>query len=173
MRGFLLCVASYILNIYMETLPLSKTNIDIVQEVAGKVLEKLPMSFAASDLGSGRRVFFPIPVNSPAVDVVDFIYVYVESKLLDDPQDPEIGFTEDDIINTSGVYIWKKVNNHAERDIFPVDFLLTNIIKDLSVQNRIIFRLNEMRMIAQIDDEFLELANMERSAKSATKKSIN
>jgi hypothetical protein len=42
----------------------------------------------------GRKIFFSIPLKMKAAELSDFVWVYAESKLSDEPQDAAIGFTD-------------------------------------------------------------------------------
>ena len=86
--------------------------------------------------------------------------MYAESKLPDKPLDPAIGFTEDDVVETTGIYFYKKVRRRFSGEMLPLDALLSQI-SDLSVRNRIIYRVNEMRASIRLNDEFIDLVNRE------------
>jgi hypothetical protein len=44
---------------------------------------------------------------------------------------------------------------------YRLDTFLEEIITDLSLRNRFIYRINEMRQMVHLDETFLELANKE------------
>ncbi len=157
----------------MEPLRLPKRTRNTIEEIAGIALEHLPMSFSPSDLGAGRKVFFPIPLKKNPLAQTDFLYVYAESKLPDTPKDKEIGFTEEDIINATGFYVFKKVHNRITGQVFPIDTLLKEVINDLSIRNRIIYRINEMKAMIRLDEDFIDMANMERAVGNYPHKRIH
>lgn len=151
----------------MQTLPLNKRTKTTLCKMAGTALEFLPMTGAPSDCGPGRKIFFPIPLKKNPGCSEDFLYVFAESKLPYEPAEPEIGFTEDDIINTTGIYLFSKARPHAVGAVWSVDVLFAEVFTDLALQNRVIYKLNEMKKIVKLDDEFLEAANIDRSQYSA------
>lgn len=156
----------------MESLRLPKRTRTTIEKIAGIALEHLPMTFSPTDLGTGRKVFFPIPIKNRPTASSDFIYIYAESKLPYDPEDTEVGFTDTDVIDSTGVYVFKKIKSSTTDrvygQVFPLDVLLRDIISQLSLRNRIIYRINEMKTMIHLDEEFLELANMERAARRST-----
>ncbi len=145
----------------MDPIKLTKRFVSNIVEAAGIALEHIPMIFSVSERAPGRKVFFPIPMKKDPKHPTDFVYFYAESKLLNAPQDLNSGFTELDIIDESGVYLFKKDGNFISGCTYPLDVFLTTVIDDLSLRNRIIYRINKMRGMVHLDDEFLEVANQE------------
>lgn len=131
------------------------------------------MTISASDLGTGRKVFFPIPLKQKPIEMSDFLYVYAESKLVGDPQELEVGYTEADVITAAGVYVFKKVRDRTVGQVYALDVLFREVITDLSLRNRIIYRVNEMKNMIRLDEEFLELANMERASRAGMVKRLH
>jgi hypothetical protein len=74
--------------------------------------------------------------------------------------DAAIGFTENDVIDAAGIYVFKKVRDRLYGETLPLDALLSQIT-DLSVRNRIICKVDEMAASIRLDDEFIERANAE------------
>jgi hypothetical protein len=95
-----------------------------------------------------------------AAELSDFVWVYAESKLSNEPQDAASGFTEEDVIEAAGICVFKKVRNRFYGETFALDALLSEVT-DLSLRNRIICRVDEMKASIRLDDEFIERANME------------
>lgn len=157
----------------METLRLPKRVRSTIEEIASIALEHLPMTFSQSDFGPGRKVFFPIPLKKRPLAMIDYLYVYVESKLPDDPKNKDLGFTEEDIVDDAGIYIFKRNGRMVEGRVFPLETLLVDIITDLSLRSRIIYRVNEMKTMIHLDEEFIELANAERSANARPPKRLH
>src|SRR4051812_36497342 len=91
----------------MDAIRITKRTASTIQEVAGVALEHIPMTFSNSDLSPGRKVFFPIPMKKNPKNMTDFLYVYAESKLSGPPKNAKIGFTEDDVEDQVGVYLFK------------------------------------------------------------------
>jgi hypothetical protein len=116
------------------------------------------MTFLESELGIGQTVCFAIPLTLSARDLSGFLWVYAESRLPDKPMDPSIGFTEDDVEETAGIYFYKKVGQRFSGEMLPLEALLSQI-PDLSVRNRIICRVEAMKASIRLDDEFIELVN--------------
>ena len=145
----------------MEPIKLTKRTVSTIEEVAGIALEHIPMTFSASDLTPGRKVFFPIPMKKRPKDMTDFLYVYAESKLPGLPVDKIAGFTETDIKDESGIYLFKKDGKFVGGCTYSLEIFLEEIITDPSLRNRIIYRVNEMRRMVHLDDTFLDLANNE------------
>ena len=148
----------------MESIKLTKRNVSTIAKVAGIALEHIPMTFSSSDLTPGRKVFFPIPMKQRPKDMTDFLYVYAESKLSGLPNDTISGFTEKDVTDESGVYLFKKDGNFIGGCTYSLSEFLEEIITDPSLRNRIIYRINEMRRMVHLDDTFLDLANTEWAA---------
>ena len=138
----------------------SRKTLEMMVEVA---LEQFPTTCSGSDLGVGRKIFFSIPLKMKAAELSDFVWVYAESKLSDEPQDAAIGFTEDDVIEAAGICVFKKVRERFIGESFALDTLLS-AITDLSLRNRIIYRVAEMKASIRLDDEFIERANMEQDS---------
>ena len=153
----------------METLHLPKRTRSTLVKMADTALEYLPMSGAPSDGGPGRKVFFPIPLKHNPHTMEDFLYVFAESKLPDEPADKKVGFTEDDIINTTGIYLF----HDSSGSVFAMETLFREVITDLSLQNRMTYRLNEMKRMVHLDETFLEAANIERSKNPQEKTRLN
>jgi hypothetical protein len=145
----------------MQTIKLTKKSRSTVAHVADAALEQLPMTFSTTDLTPGRKVFFPIPLKARPRDMWDFLYIYVESKLSRAPQNPEFGFTQDDIVEESGIYVFKKVKDRIVGVASPISDLFGEVITDLSLQNRIIYRVHEMKQMVRLDDDFLDAANLQ------------
>lgn len=147
----------------MQTLPLTKRTKTTLVKMAGTALEFFPMTGAPSDCGPGRKIFFPIPLKNNPTCSEDFLYVFAESRLPYNPAEPDLGFTEDDIVNSTGIYLFGKTRPHAVGKVWPVDALFGEVFTDLALQNRVIFKINEMKKIVRLDDEFLDAANADRS----------
>ena len=135
-------------------------------KMAGTALEYLPMTGAPSDGGPGRKIFFPIPLKNNPNCMEDFLYVFAESKLPFEPKEREVGFMESDIIDSTGFYLFDKKGEHAMGKVFPVETLFTEVFTELSLQNRMTFKLNEMKKIVHLDDDFLEAANADQATRS-------
>lgn len=148
----------------MEQIKLTKRSRSTVAAIAAAALENLPMTFSTTDLTPGRKVFFPIPLKNRPRDMWDFLYIYAESKLSRAPINPEFGFSKDDIVDESGIYVFKKVKNRIVGVALPVSDLFADTITDLSLQNRIIFRINEMKEMVRLDEDFLDAANTQWAA---------
>lgn len=140
---------------------ITKRTANTIEEVAGIALEHIPMTFSNSDLSPGRKVFFPIPMKKNPKNMADFLYVYAESKLLGPPTDAVTGFTDKDVEDQVGVYLFKLDGKTIQGQTYSMDVFLSQVIKDLSLRNRIIYRVNEMRNMVHLDDTFLEIANSE------------
>ena len=125
------------------------------------------MTFLESELGIGQTVCFAIPLTVNARDLSGFLWVYAESRLPDKPMDPSIGFTEDDVEETAGIYFYKKVGQRFSGEMLPLEALLSQIT-DLSLRNRIICRVEAMKASIRLDDEFIELVNAAGSGPAAS-----
>jgi hypothetical protein len=147
----------------MENLQITKRAKTCMLKIAGQALEFLPMSGAPADSGTGRKISFPIPLKQEPKCAEDFLYVFAESKLPYIPKEIEIGYTEDDIEDAVGIYIFRKSGDRSYGKVYPLDELFREVFTDLSLQNRVIFKLNEMKKIAHIDNDFLEAANNDRA----------
>lgn len=158
----------------METIKITKKSATTIVEIAALALEHIPMTFSNSDSAPGRKVFFPIPMKKDPKNTMDFVYVYAESKLVGAPRDQISGFTEEDIVDQTGVYMFRKNKDSKiiQGETFPLDVFLTDVIKDLSLQNRIIYRVSEMRNIVHLDEQFLDIANHEWRANKANAQSF-
>src|SRR5579864_7038816 len=104
----------------METLRLPKRTRTTLVKIAGTALEYLPMTGAPSDGGPGRKIFFPIPLKNNPNCMEDFLYVFAESKLPFEPKERAVGFTEDDIVDSTGFYLFDKKGEHAIGKVFPM-----------------------------------------------------
>lgn len=145
----------------MDTIKLTKRTVSTIERVADRALEHIPMTFSGTDLAPGRKVFFPIPMKSRPKDMTDFLYIYAESKLSGPPADKVSGFTDDDVKDETGVYFFQKDGDTIGGCTYRLDTFLEEIITDLSLRNRFIYRINEMRQMVHLDETFLELANKE------------
>lgn len=94
-------------------------------------------------------------------DMTDYLYIYVESKLMQGPQDSDIGFTQADVVDETGIYLFKKNKEAVDGETFPLELLLTDVIEDPSLRNRIVYRVGEMREMVHLDDDFLSSATSE------------
>jgi hypothetical protein len=151
----------------MNAIRLTKKTASTIQEVAGIALENIPMTFSNSDLSPGRKVFFPIPMKKKPKNMTDFLYVFAESKLAGPPKNPSSGFTEEDVEDQVGVYLFKMEGETVNGCTYSIDTFLIEVIKDFSLRNRLIYRVNDMRNMIHLDDNFLDLANSEwRASKS-------
>jgi hypothetical protein len=138
-----------------------------LQSILTAALEEIPMTFLESELGIGQTVCFAIPLTMNARDLSGFLWVYAESRLPDKPVDPSIGFTEDDVEDTVGIYFYKKVAQRFSGEMLPLEALLSQIT-DLSLRNRIICRVDEMKASIRLDEEFIELANVAGGSRAAS-----
>jgi hypothetical protein len=136
-----------------------------MQKIAQTDLEKFPTTCCKSDLGVGRKSFFAMPVRMKARNSSDFIYVYVESRLSNLPKDAAIGYTTDDLIESSGIHVFKKVGNRVHGETFDLDALLSEIT-DPSLRDRLIYRVNDMQACIRLDEEFIERANTEHESRT-------
>lgn len=150
----------------METLRIPKRTRTTLVKMADTALEYLPMTGAPSDGGPGRKIFFPIPLKNNPNCMEDFLYVFAESKLPFKPKESEVGFTDDDIIDSTGFYLFDKRGDQAIGKVFQVETLFSEVFTDLTLQNRLTFKLNEMRKIVRLDDDFLDAANADQSTRS-------
>jgi hypothetical protein len=135
-----------------------RRNLRTMKEIARKTLEHLPLTFSSSDFGMGRKVFFPIPLKRKPIMTSDFLYVFADLSLPHEPKEADLGFTEDDVINATGVYVFKEVRERIYGQVLPLIALLRDLT-DLSLRNRVICRVNEMLEMVRLDDEFLDEAN--------------
>lgn len=142
-------------------LPITKKSRVTIQELTGLALTHSPMTFAISDLAPGRKVFFPIPLKKRPKGMTDFLYVYVESKLPTDPQDKAVGFTQADVVDETGVYIFQNNADCPDGVTIPLDILLVDVIQDHSLRARLIQRVGEMRSMIHLDEEFLDGATLQ------------
>ena len=117
----------------------------------------MPVTFSESDLRVGKKAIFPLPLKMRSDEFTDFIYIYAESTLPNVPKDEAIGFTEDDVIDDTGIYLFKKVRERDCGETFPLEALTSQII-DPSVRDRIIRKVNKMKASVRLDQEFIELA---------------
>jgi len=95
------------------------------------------------------------------VELSDFIWVYTESNLPNEPKDAALGFTEDDVIEAAGIQVFKRVQGRFYGQTFGLETLFSEI-SDLSLRNRIICRVAEMKASIRLDDEFIERANLDK-----------
>lgn len=91
----------------------------------------------------------------------DFLYIYVESRLSGAPKDTAVGFTQDDVVDEAGIYQFYKNTVRPTGAAMPLDALLADVISDLSLRNRILHRVGEMKTMVHLDDDFLEVASNE------------
>lgn len=145
----------------MDSIKLTKRSVSNIIEIVDVALEHIPMIFSTSERAPGRKVFFPIPMKKEPKFSTDFVYFYAESKLINPPQDLKSGFTDGDVVDESGVYLFKKDGDFISGCTYTLEVFLNDVIDDLSLRNRIIYRVGEMRRIVHLDDEFLEAANHE------------
>lgn len=145
----------------MESIRLTKRSATAIVKAATIALEHIPMTFSNSDMFPGRKVFFPIPMKHTPKNMTDFLYVYAESKLSGPPTDPKNGFTENDVRDEVGVYLFKMDGDTVIGQTYPIDIFLSQVITDLSLRNRVIYRINEMRNMVHLDEGFLDFANTE------------
>lgn len=145
----------------MDSIKLTKRNASTISEVVDMALEHIPMTFSNSDMFPGRKVFFPIPMKKNPKDSADFLYVYAESKLSGAPKNQRTGFTEQDVTDEVGIYLFKKNGEIISGRTYPMDTFLLEVMTDLSLRNRMIYRVNDMRKMVHLDESFLELANIE------------
>lgn len=150
----------------MESIRITKRSANTIEKIAAIALEHIPMTFSPSDIPPGRKVYFPIPTKKDPQGEMDFIYIYAESKLQGPPKNLDIGFTTDDIIDSTGVYIFsqKKGSKLVVGEVYPLDVFLRDVISDLSLRNRIIYRVGEMRDCVHLDEQFIEIVNGELRA---------
>src|SRR5258708_14767599 len=127
----------------MDAIRITKRTASTIQEVVDIALEHIPMTFSNSDLSPGRKVFFPIPMKKNPKNMTDFLYIYAESKLAGPPKENS-DFTEEDVEDQVGVYLFKMDGDTVKGETYPIDIFLVEVIKDLSLRNRIIYRVNEM-----------------------------
>jgi hypothetical protein len=151
----------------METLRLPKRTRTTLAKIAGTALEFLPMTGAPSDVGSGRKIFFPIPLKNNPACMEDFLYVFAESKLPFQPNEHDIGFTDTDIMDSTGIYLFKKRGGQAFGQVYTLETLFREVFTDLSLQNRVIYKLNEMKKLVHLDPEFIDAANADRVGRSS------
>jgi hypothetical protein len=144
------------------TLRLNKRTRSTLVKMAGTALEFLPMTGAPSDGGPGRKLFFPIPLKNKPNCMEDFLYVFAESKLPVEPKDRDLGFTEDDITDSTGIYLFNQHGDQSCGQVFPLETLFEEVFTDLSLRNRVMFKLDEMKKIVHLDDDFLDAANTDR-----------
>jgi len=161
MEGVLVRLMALV-NTRMQTIPLPKKSLTKLQELAGLALEHFPIKVSISDLSPGRKAYFDIPLKENPKDLMtDFLHIYVESKLTKQPKD-SYGFTVDDVTESTGVMVFKKTNDGVPvGEIFSLESLLNDLVSDLSLRNRILFRVQEMRRLIHLDDDFLAFANDE------------
>lgn len=145
----------------METLRLTKRTANTIREVAGLALEHIPMTFSVTDLSPGRKVYFPLPMKKNPKEMTDFIYVYAESRITDVPKNSRTGFTDDDVTDEVGIYIFVKEGTCISGSTYSIENFLNNIDIDLSLRNRLIYRISEMRNMVHLDESFLDIANNE------------
>jgi hypothetical protein len=146
----------------METLRLPKRTRTTLTKMAGTALEFLPMTGAPSDSGPGRKIFFPIPLKNNPDCMEDFLYVFAESKLPFHPNETDIGFTETDVVDSTGIYLFRKRGEQALGQVYTLETLFREVFTDLSLQNRMICKLAEMKILVHLDQEFIEAANADR-----------
>jgi hypothetical protein len=147
----------------IETLRLTKRTRTTLCKMAGTALEFLPMTGAPSDSGPGRKIFFPIPMKNEPTRMEDFLYVFAESKLPYIPQETDLGFTEADIKDTTGIYFFHKKGDQSEGRVYSLETVFREVFTDLSLQNRIIYKLGEMKKMVHLDSDFLAAANADRA----------
>lgn len=146
----------------MDMIRLPKKSVATLQELAGLALELFPIMFSTSDRMPGQKAYFGIPLKEEPKDpIIDFIHVFVESKLNVPPNDKALGFTNEDVTETTGVYVFKKKNGIIVGETHSLSMLLGEIITDLSLRNRILHRVEEMRQKVHLDDDFLTVMNIE------------
>jgi hypothetical protein len=124
----------------MESLSLTKRSRSKLQELAGLALEYFPITFSASDRMPGHKAFFGIPLK-------------------EEPKDP----IKDDVTDLTGVYVFKKQNGAITGETHSLGILVGEIT-DLSLRNRIMHRVEEIRQMIHLDDDFLTAANIEWAA---------
>ena|ERR1700733_1343139 len=146
----------------MDALRITKTSVSNIAEAVDIALEHIPVTVSTSDTAPGRKVYFGLPMKKHPKSMADFIYVYAESKLPKPPTDLITGYTESDVFDTSGVYLFKKIGDVISGCTYMLEEFLDKI-DDLSLRNRLIYRVKEMREMVHLDDSFLEVANHEWS----------
>lgn len=144
----------------MDSIKITKRTASTIAELADIALEHIPMTFSATDLSPGRKVFFPIPMKKNPRNMADFIYVFAECRIQQAPKDKN-GYTDQDFLEDAGVYLFKKEGESMTGCTYPFHTFLQEVIKDLSLRNRMIYRISEMRNMVRLDDTFLELINSE------------
>ena|ERR1041385_5528254 len=143
----------------MDTLRLPKRTKTTIQELAGLAIEHLPLTFSNSDLYPGRKAFFPLPLKKRPNGMADFLYIYVESKLSHQPKDSILGFTQEDVTDESGFYLFKKSDASLEGQTYPLDILLTDVIEDDSIRDKVRDRIAEIKKMVHLDEDYLDVAN--------------
>lgn len=141
---------------------INRRTAETIKEVCELALEHIPIQISNTDISPGRKVFFPIPMKKMPKDMADFVYVFAESRLIGPPKNKKY-FTEEDIFDDTGVYIFTRNNNLLCGNTFSLTDFMKYVKADLSLRNRLIYRINEMRNIAHLDESFIELANNELS----------
>lgn len=151
----------------METLRLPKRQKSTLLKMADKTLEFLPMTGAPADVGPGRKIFFPIPMKNTPTRMEDFLYVYAESKLPFQPKERDVGFTEDEIVDSTGVYVYKIDGDSSTGQVFPIEELFREVFTELPLRNRLLNKLAEMREMVHLDYDYLDAANADYGMRSA------
>lgn len=135
-----------------------KRSLSTLQRIGKLCLECLPMEFGTSDLWPGRIAFAPIPLKRHPSGCSHFLHIYAEARLPKSPSRPEIGFTEDEVIETLGVIFFRPNCCCEYGESFPLEWLL-NQLDDLSLRQRILHRAVDMMDLIRLDEQYIDEQN--------------
>jgi hypothetical protein len=128
---------------------------DILRNINPQYLESLPMVVSGSDVYIGQKVFVALPMKEKDDR---HVYLFVENTLPLQPKEKAIGFTEEEITNNIGIYIFTKTRSGiAIGKTYPINELIN--VLDLSARNKLIFKLEQMRQTVKLDDDFIAASN--------------
>jgi hypothetical protein len=143
---------------HAKGLRIPKRSLTALTRIGRLCVECMPLEIISSNLGPGLTAFFPMPLKQRPIFYSDQIYVYADSRLPNSPTRREIGFTEEEVIDTLGVTYFLRNRDCEYGESFPLEWLLCQL-DDLSLRQRILHRAVEMRDLIHLDDEFIDEKN--------------
>lgn len=141
-----------------KNLGLSKRRLQTMEQIADKTFEHLPLTSSPANITNARSVTLAIPLKRSPVRLEDFLYISAVARLPQKPSEPDQGYTEEDLMWTTEVYLFKRDGGRLCGQGFPLEALLHELTK-LSLRDRVIARTAEMTETLSMDDDFFDEAN--------------
>src|ERR1044071_1043268 len=139
-------------------LRIPKRSISTLQRLGKRCVEFVLLEVVSSNLRPSRAAFFSIPMKQRPIFYSDHLYVYAESQLPNSPTRREIGFTEDEVVDTLAVNYFRRTQDCEYGESFPLEWLLHQL-DNLSLCQRILHKASEMSDLIHLDDQFIDCQN--------------